>query len=295
MIPLTTPFDPEQKHSRRLFHGRGQCFPGFDWLTIDWHPPVLVATLYKDPGPSVFEQLGKQLLALSAPVFVQHRYCKPVRNEWLTEPSQPPFYANRDGLRFELELGERQNLGYFVDMEPGRQWLENHCRGVGSGKKGLNLFAYTCALSCVALANGASEVINVDMSRNALTIGQRNHQLNSLSGGRFLKMDVFKSWKKLAANGPYDWVVVDPPSFQKGSFVAEKDYPRLLRHLPRVLSKGTHVLACLNDPNLSDDFLKTAFAEQLPQLVFVERLAEHPEFPEADRRKGLKLLHYNCS
>ena len=282
--------DPTAEDSRRLFHGRGHCFANFDWLTIDWHPPLLVATLYKDPGEQAIEQLLDQLRVLDVPVFVQYRYRNSVQGEWLNAEADTPHFASRKGLRFELTVGARQNLGYFVDMEPGRQWLEKHANG-----RGLNLFAYTCALSCVALASGASEVVNVDMSRAALTTGQRNHQLNELRGGRFLKMDVFKSWKKLAAMGPYNWVVLDPPSFQKGSFVAEKDYPRLLRHLAKVLSPGTKILACLNDPNLGEVFLKNAFAKQLPQAVFVERLEEHPDFPEADRDKGLKLLVYEIA
>ncbi|MDM3870368.1 class I SAM-dependent methyltransferase [Porticoccus sp. W117] len=284
---LIEQLDTHGSDSKRLFHGRGHCYSGLEWLTLDWHPPVLVATLYQQPDQQQLQALRESLAELQLPVFVQYRYGQQLQSEWLGTSANEPFYASRNGLRFELTLQQRQNLGYFVDMEPGRQWLEKNACG-----RGLNLFAYTCALSCVALANGASEVVNVDMSRSALTTGQRNHQLNGLRGGRFLKMDVFKSWKKLAANGPYDWIVLDPPSFQKGSFVAQKDYPRLLRHLLKVLSPGSKILACLNDPNLDEAFLKNAFAEQLPQAVFVERLAEHPDFPEADRDKGLKLLVY---
>jgi hypothetical protein len=38
--------------------------------------------------------------------------------------------------------------------------------------------------------------------------------------------------------GPYDLVIADPPSFQKGSFVATKDWARLLRRLPDLLREG---------------------------------------------------------
>ena len=275
------------KDSRRLFHGRGHCYPDYEWLTIDWHPPVLVATVYKNPGEQALAQLRLQLQQLAVSVFIQYRDGRDVSAEWLGEQPQQPVCAIRDGLRFQLNLGERQNLGYFVDMEPGRQWLAQNATGCG-----LNLFSYTCALSCVALANGASEVVNVDMSRGALSTGQRNHQLNKLSGARFLKANILNSWKKLASNGPYDWVVIDPPSYQKGSFVAAKDYPKLVRHLRKVLSPGTWILACLNDPRLDEAFLKQVFSEQLPEVQFVERLAPHTDFPEADRDRGLKLLVY---
>ena len=32
--------------SQRLFHGRGQVFPGFEGINIDWYPPVLLISLY---------------------------------------------------------------------------------------------------------------------------------------------------------------------------------------------------------------------------------------------------------
>ncbi|WIO74905.1 class I SAM-dependent methyltransferase [Porticoccaceae bacterium LTM1] len=280
--------------SRRIVHGRGHTLPGYEWLTIDWHPPVLVATLYKNPGEQALNDLLELLKTnhqqTNIPTFIQYRFSGELVDQWLGEAPEQVF-ASRNELKFELNLGERQNLGYFIDMEPGRQWLETICREQ-PGSRGLNLFAYTCALSCVALSSGASEVVNVDMSRGALTIGQRNHQWNNLKGGRFLKMDVLKSWKKLASNGPYDWVILDPPSYQKGSFVAQKDYQKLLRHLPKVLSPGTQILAALNAPELPESFLNDLIAEQLPTAKFIERLPMHEDFPEADRDRGLKLLVY---
>lgn len=281
-------------NSRRLVHGRGHTLSGYEWLTIDWHPPVLVVTLYKNPGESALKDLLELLKThhqqTDIPIFVQYRFSAELASHWLGEPPEQVF-ATRNDLKFELNLGERQNLGYFIDMEPGRQWLETTCRE-RPGSRGLNLFAYTCALSCVALSSGASEVVNVDMSRGALTIGQRNHQRNKLNGGRFLKMDVLKSWKKLASNGPYEWVILDPPSYQKGSFVAQKDYQKLLRHLPKVLSPGTKILAALNAPELPESFLRELFAEQLPAAKFIERLPMHKDFSESDRDRGLKLLVY---
>jgi len=154
----------------------------------------------------------------------------------------------------------------------------------------LNLFAYTCAFSVVALQAGARQVVNVDMSHSALAIGQKNHQIN----GIFLPHDIFSSWGKITRSGPYELVIVDPPSYQKGSFVATKDYARLMRRLPDLVAPGGHALLCLNAPELGMAFLQDQMDEFAPELAFVERLANPPAFADADSERGLKVLVYRA-
>ncbi len=104
------------------------------------------------------------------------------------------------------------------------------------GLKVLNLFAYTCAFSVVALQGGAKQVVNVDMSHGAMATGQQNHQLNGITTGR--QLFGARHLQQLGQDHPqrpYGLVIVDPPSYQKGSFVATKDYARLMRRLPDLL------------------------------------------------------------
>jgi 23S rRNA (cytosine1962-C5)-methyltransferase len=80
--------------------------------------------------------------------------------------------------------------------------------------------------------------------------------------------------------------------FQKGSFVAEKDYPRLLRRLPGLLAPGGRALLALNSPKLGSAFLHEAMAREAPELPFVERLANPPAFADMDAQRALKVLIY---
>jgi 23S rRNA (cytosine1962-C5)-methyltransferase len=85
-------------------------------------------------------------------------------------------------------------------------------------------------------------------------------------------------------------VIIDPPSFQKGSFLLTKDYQRVLRRLPELLSADGTVLACMNDPALGPGFLIDSVMREAPSLRFEQRLDNPPEFPDADVECGLKVL-----
>jgi 23S rRNA (cytosine1962-C5)-methyltransferase len=131
------------------------------------------------------------------------------------------------------------------------------------------------------------------MSDGALAIGRRNHALNGVAAGaKFLPHDIFNSWGKLTRGGPYDLIICDPPSFQKGSFVATKDYARLAKRLPGLLAPGGLALLCLNTPKLGLDFLRDAIAENAPELAFVERVANPAAFEDVSDDRGLKVLVY---
>ena len=158
------------------------------------------------------------------------------------------------------------------------------------GARVLNLFAYTCAFSVAALQGGAAHVVNIDMARGAIATGQQNHQLNGLHGGAaFLAHDIFHSWGKITRAGPYELVIVDPPSYQKGSFVATKDYARLMRRLPDLLAPGGHALLCLNAPELSMGFLRGLVDEHAPALRFMERVPNPAVFADVDDDRALKV------
>ena len=281
--------------SRRLFHGRGGCFPGFEAITIDLHHPWLLVTLFKPwdhPQASSLLSALTQLLeswSLEA-VLVQRRYLDNAPCEVVTGVLPERLFAYRAGQRFELQLLGHQNSGFFLDMEPGRQWLEERVEG----RSLLNLFAYTCANSVVAQTAGATRVVNVDMSSAALSRGRGNHHLNQLQTDciQFMKLDILKSWGRIRRAGPFDVAVIDPPSFQPGSFVASRDYQKIIRRLPEFLAPRGDVLLCLNSPELAENFLPQLMEEHCPQGHWVARLAGSKDFPDRDKDRQLKLFHY---
>ena len=291
--PLVDIQVPEGQH--RLFHGRGGLFDGLDWLTVDRFPPVLVATIHDDPGDAILTRLEQlleaQLSRLGCDCLVfQYRFRHPVENRvCLGElPAQP--VAREAGLEFLLDFRRGQNLGFFPDMQPARQWLAARA----AERNILNLFSFTCAFSVVAVTHGARQVVNIDLSEAALGIGQANHSLNGLDDGHaiFLPHNVFRSWKKLHRLGRYELVIMDPPSEQKGSFMARKDYAGVMRQLHRLLAPQADLLACLNAPWLDEAFLDRAVLDNLAGSEKVERLPLAPGYLEPDRDAALKVVHY---
>lgn len=279
--------------ARRLFHGRGHCFEGFEHLVIDWFPPFAVARLYRDVEPAWLDELSdllKTVPEIEGLVIQQRGRGKEADQNvfWGDVPEQ--MEVRELGLTYYVKPQRNQNSGLFLDMREGRKWVKEQAKD----KRVLNLFSYTCAFSVAAIDGGADHVVNVDMSKGSINIGRDNHRLNGIKGDRvtFLAYDLFKSWKKVRQLGPYDLVVVDPPSFQPGSFIAEKDYRKVIRRLNELTEAKSQVLACHNDPKNGTEFLKQLMLEECPDFKFVERLANPEDFPEAELERGLKVLLY---
>ncbi|MDX1802725.1 MAG: class I SAM-dependent methyltransferase [Alcanivorax sp.] len=285
---------PPSAQQHRLFHGRGKTVPELEWLTLDRFAPVLVATLFREPSPAVEGALCRVLEAALPTLgcdclVLQYRHGGNADNRLVCGnlPQQP--LAHEQGLDYRLDFERGQNLGFFADMAEGRRWLRERA----AGKTVLNLFSFTCSFSVAALAGGAESVVNIDLSNAALTLGQQNHAVNGFQQARvhYLPHNIFRSWKKLHSLGRYDIIVVDPPSAQKGSFMAEKDYPKVLRKLHKLLKPEAELLVCLNAPWLDYAWLEGCVAEHLPGCEKVARLPGAAGFDEAGE-PALKTVHY---
>jgi 23S rRNA (cytosine1962-C5)-methyltransferase len=288
--------------AQRLFHGRGGLYPGCEHLVLDAFPPVLVLTSFVALEEPALADIGAALaarwqqLADGQPLnwVYQCRLEGPSDTRLMAGSVPSPHAVSEDGARFRVHVDKGQNHGLFPDMAQGRRWVRAHV-AERPGLRVLNLFAYTCAFSVVALQAGARHVLNVDMSHGAMAIGQQNHQLNGImAGASFLAHDIFSTWGKINRAGPYGLVIVDPPSYQKGSFVATKDYGRLLRRLPDLLDNGGHALLCLNAPELGSAFLQDQMRELAPDLRFVQRLDNPPVFADVAPERALKVLVYQA-
>ena len=286
------------QEAQRLFHGRGGRFSGCEHLSLDWYPEVFLLTSFDELA---FQDLEFIRLALNERLYQLHPQRKlnlVFQHRKAGEPSTSTLICGQvpeqhwvieSQTAFNVHLLKGQNHGLFLDMSQGRNWVRNN----SDNKNVLNMFAYTGGFSMAALSGKANQVVNIDMSKGALNIAKRNHQYNDLTQSvRYLSHDIFKSWGKLKKLGPYQLLIADPPSNQRGSFVATKDYSRLLKRLPDLLSDKAQVLLCLNAPELSRDYLQRQVQDFCPQLEFIEQIANPSIFEDINPERALKVLLY---
>ncbi|ARU56339.1 SAM-dependent methyltransferase-like protein [Oleiphilus messinensis] len=281
--------------SGRVFHGRGKCFPGFENINIEKFNDDLLIALFPGWQNESFQldafqnALNTLISTTSGRVLTHFRDQQPctVQNQQ-GDPVSEQVEILEDGIRYLVEYGENRNLGFFSDIKTGRRWVRDHA----AEKRVLNLFSYTSSFSLAALSGGARFCANVDMSAAVISRGEHNHRLNGIEQRRYghFKYNILKSWKKIAQKGPYDLVIVDPPSFQRGSFIASKDYGKVSGRLASMLSDDADILFCLNDPFVTEEVFREIIEASGP-YVFCSRLENDSAIKELDGN-GLKVLHY---
>ncbi len=279
------------KEFKRIFHGRGGLYDGFKHLTVDSIDTVLSVALYfcEENEDELLEMLQKFVKTTNhKTLIVQRRYLKGSPSEILVGELPDEVIAYENGMKFKLNLLSNKNNGYFPDMKNGRTFIKENAKD----KNVLNLFSYTCAFSISAKMGGAKSISNIDMSKGALSTGRKNHYLNELDtkGISFAPYNILKSFSRIKKKGPYGLIIIDPPTFQKGSFEATKDYRKLIMKLPQIASEDCVLLACLNSPDLDEDFIKNLITELAPSFKFSHRLTNVAEFASEDETRSLKNL-----
>ncbi|WP_321311397.1 class I SAM-dependent methyltransferase [Halarcobacter sp.] len=275
---------------KRLFHGRGDFYKDLNFLTVDSINNIFFASFYKEnKDENQIIELLKNIAILNgySTFIVQRRYDKNCFFKVVFGEVKEKKFLVENSLKYLINF-KNQNIGIFPDMKIGREYIKD----ISKNKNVLNLFSYTCAFSVCAVTGGAKQVVNVDMSKGALSIGRENHHINSLDTKKvkFLPLNILKSWSRIKKFAPYDVIVIDPPSFQKGSFAATKDYEKIIRRLYELASDDCIVLSCLNAPELNCDFIKDLFIKNAPEFKYIKRLDNLDTFLSSDENKSLKNM-----
>ncbi len=276
----------------RLFHGRGNTYGEYRFLTVDSVDKVLFAVLFdgSDEEEAIISMLHDFYTSEAKweALVLQQRYLPSSPSTLIAGKLPSETHASENGLKYHINFLNAQNIGFFPDMKIGREFVREHSKE----KKVLNLFSYTCSFSVVAITAGAKSVVNVDMNKNVLTTGRENHRLNKLDtkNVEFMPYNILKSWSRIRKSGPYDLIIIDPPSFQKGSFAATSDYEKIIRRLHEFAAEECIVLSALNAPELDSEFIKKLFRDNAPEFRYIERLKNLESFPEIEEERSLKNL-----
>jgi 23S rRNA (cytosine1962-C5)-methyltransferase len=118
-----------------------------------------------------------------------------------------------NGVKFIAPIAEGQKTGWFYDHRENRALLQR----LAPGKRVLDVFSYVGGWGVQAAAAGASEVVCVDASEQALDWVSENAAINGLEDRvQGLHGKAVPILKQLAAaEEKFDIVVLDPPAFIK--------------------------------------------------------------------------------
>jgi 23S rRNA (cytosine1962-C5)-methyltransferase len=99
---------PRGGESRRLFHGRGHCFAGYEDLVIDYFSPVVMVILYR-PRPQAWLDSLTQLLVEVLPenpraILLQERFLSNGPSRLLQGTLPEHIDAQEAGLSYRLRL-----------------------------------------------------------------------------------------------------------------------------------------------------------------------------------------------
>ncbi|MEA2696630.1 MAG: rRNA (cytosine1962-C5)-methyltransferase [Myxococcales bacterium] len=157
-----------------------------------------------------------------------------LRAQDLIVGAEPPakLIVREAGVPYEVHLRGGINVGLFSDMREHRAGLGRFVRG----KRVLNTFAYTGALSLAAARAAAAAVVSVDLAAGPLAWARENFRLSGLDPEaprfRWEASDVFRFLDaEKTQRATYDVIILDPPTVSgagAASWAAKRDYPELI-------------------------------------------------------------------
>lgn len=173
-------------------------------------------------------------------------------------------------LTLKVKLTDFGHLGFFAEHGPQWQWVSERIRAAQRPLRLLNAFAYTGAMTLAAALAGAS-VVHLDAAEGIVTWARDNAHLAGLSTApiRWVVEDVSKFLRREVRRGnTYDALVLDPPSFGRGSkgevWKLERDLPELLDLCRQVLSPELQfVLLSAHTPGVTPYVLVNLLADML--------------------------------
>lgn len=228
---------------------------------------------------------------------------------------ETPITISENGIPFTVELFGGHKTGFYLDQRISRQRMFELIRNMGPTESGshkippkiqiLNAFSYTGGFGVYAAkANAQVHVTNVDSSKPALAMAQRNFEINQLlHQADFIPGKCSPLFKQFAVEGRvFDVIVLDPPKFAPNKSVLRKAthaYKELHRLAFALLRDGGYLFtfSCSGamKPDLFRQLVIDVGLKEGKHLQVLEQFGhafDHPilgSFPEGEYLKGFLL------
>lgn len=201
----------------RLIHGEGDALPG------------LVIDMYANTAVMQAHSVGMHKCRMEIAAALKEVVGDALQNIYYKSETTLPYKADlnsengyllgqdvddialENGLKFYVDWQKGQKTGFFVDQRENRKLLEHYAKD----RSVLNMFCYTGGFSFYAMRGGAKLVHSVDSSAKAISLTNRNVELNFPGDLRHeaYAEDAFKYLERMGSN--YNLIILDPPAFAK--------------------------------------------------------------------------------
>ena len=209
--------DTPTNNTFRLIHGEGDSLPG---LVVDMYAHTAVMQAHSVGMHHARHEIAKALKAVIGDLLENIYYKSETTLPYKADIDSENGYllggdvediALENGLKFCVDWQKGQKTGFFVAQRENRSLLEKYSRG----RSVLNMFCYTGGFSFYAMRGGAKVVHSVDSSAKAISLTNRNVELNFPGDERHQAFaeDAFKYLERMGSN--YDLIILDPPAFAK--------------------------------------------------------------------------------
>lgn len=185
-------------------------------------------------------------------------------------------------VAFEVDTASGQKTGLFLDQR------DNHAliASLANGRRVLDLYSYSGGFALHAAKAGASEVVAVDSSAQAIELARKNAEHNALTNIQWIQGDA-REYLGMAKD--FDIVILDPPKLvpSKRHVEQAKNYYRFLhREVLKVMPRGSLLLSCNCSSAISRDAFSSLVAQQAAHVGRELRLLQvrgpascHPVIP----------------
>ncbi len=291
----------------RLIHGEGDGLPG---LVIDIYGQTAVVQCHsvgmylarEEIASALRHTFGEKLSAIydkSSQTLPYNADLGAIDGYLWGDRSADEGWVLENGNRFHVDWVKGQKTGFFIDQRENRDLVGRYARG----RRLLNTFCYTGGFSIYALAGGAREVVSVDSSELAVSLTDRNVELNFGTNAPHTSeaIDTFDYLAK-TRKGEFDMIILDPPAFAKHHKVlgnALQGYKRLnARALEKIAPGGILFTFSCSQAVSKEQFRTTVFSaaaiagRRVRILHQLTQPADHPiniYHPEGEYLKGLVL------
>jgi 23S rRNA (cytosine1962-C5)-methyltransferase len=292
--------------ARRLVYSEADGFPG---LIVDDYGGCLVLQILTLGMERIRDQLIELLDSALSPAAMVLRNDSPVRRlEGLEQETAvlsgslpDPLVIQEGDLRFAVDLLEGQKTGAYLDQRDNRLAL----RSFAEGKRVLDAFCYDGWFALHLAGAGASEVIALDSSSQALERLEQNAGLNGIENVEARKANCFDALKALARDEErFDLIVLDPPPFARrkadigGALAA---YREINSRAIRCLNPGGLLFTCCCSHGISQDrfsgVVAAAAGRARRKLLLLEQQLQpkdHPILFNEPESLYLKGMLFRC-